>query len=113
MLWEVRNIIDIPATFANNEEYYKACFVVFATDTWRFCGGTALENQRITRALIKDNYTNLKIEMDTEKHRRTHVYPNLAAVCAHYFDDQEGLELLRLPGGSEAKTDRCTKWILV
>jgi hypothetical protein len=37
MLWPVRNTINIPAGLEANEDFYRAAWNVFASDTWRYC----------------------------------------------------------------------------
>jgi hypothetical protein len=106
MLWEVRDPIDIPATLANNEEYYKAVFVVFATDTWRFCGRVPVENKGFSRESLLADHNDANIKREGKKFRDSHIYPNMADVRTVFFDDQEGLDLLRLPAGSEFKASK-------
>jgi hypothetical protein len=105
VLWEARQVLDIPATLENNEEFYLASFVVFAIETWRFCGTAPPEDEAIMRE-FNAAHPNANTRMQDEKDHSTYVYPNMAEVKLHFFDDQEGLGLLRLPAGSEVKSSK-------
>jgi hypothetical protein len=85
MLWEVRDTINIPASLAENEDFYRAAWVVFASVTWRYCG--CIKNRRECKTL-----------------RLEHVYPSLAAVHAQFFAGEQGLEKLRLSKTADAKS---------
>jgi hypothetical protein len=85
MLWEVRDTINILTSLAENEDFYRTAWVVFASVTWRYCGG--VKNRRECKAL-----------------RLEHVYPSLAAVHAQFFAGEPGLEKLRLSKTSDAKS---------
>jgi hypothetical protein len=100
MLWEVKRIINIPATLQNNMEFYKAAFVTFAADMWCVCSSASAKNARINDYLREMGIHDINANMEV---LQSQVYTNLAGVNANYFDDLAGLDLLRLPRTSEAK----------
>jgi hypothetical protein len=85
MLWPVRDTINIPASLEANEDFYRAAWVVFASDTWRYCISVEPRSERETLQ---------SMEL---------VYVNLAAVHKEFFAGELGLGKLKLSETADPK----------
>jgi hypothetical protein len=92
ILCEVRDIIDIPATLAANEAFFRAVWVTFARNTWLYCGSVAEASRAAQLQLEAIGVRNIIIQMENESLRDRFVYPHVAAVNAWYFAGELGLD---------------------
>jgi hypothetical protein len=104
MLWQVKDVINIPATLAANEEFYKAVFVVFAMNVSKLCGGVSAANAYLQDRLAMYGITGVNMVLEGERLRADRVYKSMAAVNRTFFDDIDGLDMLRISKSSSTKS---------
>jgi hypothetical protein len=105
MLSGLENVIDIPATLEHSETMYKALFIVYAMDTWKYCCGVEFGNRVADNALRAAGIPGGIIEMSGEA-MRSQVYANMSEASRRFFDDAPGKELDRLRVACDASEGR-------
>jgi hypothetical protein len=96
ILWEVKDVIDIPATLQHAEHIYKTAFVVFCIEAWQKCLAMPLENARLTEALAKAGYSSVRVEMQQDLKA---VHRHVSEASTKYWPEEPGLDLLRISAG--------------
>jgi hypothetical protein len=105
ILWDVRDIIDIPATLAANEAFYRVVWVTFARNTWLYCGSVAESSRAAQLQLEAIGVRNITIQMENESLRDRFVYPHVAAVNVWYFAGELDLEKMRMSADTDAESE--------
>jgi hypothetical protein len=102
MLWEVKNIIDIPATLGNAGFIYKTAFVVFCIEASQIRPEVPTENEETTEVSANPGYAAwFKLPRD-----RKPLYRHLGAASAVHWPNEPGLDLLRISAGSSRAVKR-------
>jgi hypothetical protein len=65
MLWQTRDVVDIPATLLDKStcEYYEAVFTIACHNLWQFVVGVDEENAHLTTALVTAGIRGVAIRM--------------------------------------------------
>jgi hypothetical protein len=103
MLWEVHNVIDIPATLQHAGHIYKTAFVVFCVEAWQKCLAISSESTRLTKTLAKAGYSNVRVEMRQD---RKAFYRHVGGASVKYWPREPGLDLLRISAGGPNSAKR-------
>jgi hypothetical protein len=93
MLWEVRNVVDIPATLDNADFIYKTAFVIFCIEAAHICREGSTSNGKMEEVLAKPQ--NRKV-----------LYRHLGEASMVHWPNEPGLDLLRISAGSSKAVKR-------
>jgi hypothetical protein len=95
MLWEVRNVVDIPATLQNAGFMYKTMFVVFCIEASHIClaAPTPTQNAPMREVLARPGI-------------RKVLYRHLGEASVRHWPEEPGLDLLKISAGSSKATKR-------
>jgi hypothetical protein len=103
MLWELKDIIDIPATLQHAGYIYKTVFVVFCVEAWQKCLAIPLENARLTEALAEAEYPGIPVEMRQD---RNAFFRHVSEASEKHWPEEPGLDLLRISAGGPNSAKR-------
>jgi hypothetical protein len=93
MLWEVGNVVDIPATLDNAGFIYKTAFVIFCIEAAHICPEGSTDIGRMKEVLAKPQ--NRKV-----------LYRHLGEASMVHWPNEPGLDLLRISAGSPRSAKR-------
>jgi hypothetical protein len=96
ILWEVKDVIDIPATLQHAEYIYKTIFVVFCVEAWQKYLAIPAENERLTEALAEAGYPGIPVEMRQD---RNAFFRHVSEASEKHWPEEPGLDLLRISAG--------------
>jgi hypothetical protein len=103
MLWEVKDMIDIPATLQYAGYIYKTVFVVFCVEAWQKHHAIPAENATATEGLAKAGYPGIRVEMRQDLKT---FYGHVSEASVKHWPDEPGLDLLRISAGGPNSAKR-------